>query len=175
MTMLAKYNSKINSPDIWLEPLILVISFTLANMILENIEEASVNGLIQWFHVAGTYSLAAVVYFEMSSRPDPAASKMVRFQCTNKSARSFSQLQNLLIGPNSIERTFCAQRKMQGETLRSSCSWDWSSSYRDHISAMTLRWFFPPSAHQLIVLFAAAAPARTLRNLFFLKSFKMYA
>ena len=46
MTMLAKYNSKINSPDIWLEPLILVISFTLANMILENIEEASVNGLI---------------------------------------------------------------------------------------------------------------------------------
>ena len=56
MTMLAKYNSKINSPDIWLEPLILEISFTLANMILENIEEASVNGLIQWFHVAGTYS-----------------------------------------------------------------------------------------------------------------------
>ena len=54
--MLAKYKSKINSPDIWLEPLILEISFTLANMILENIEEASVNGLIQWFHVAGTYS-----------------------------------------------------------------------------------------------------------------------
>ena len=47
MTMLAKYNSKINSPDIWLELLILVISFTLANMILENIAEASVNGLIQ--------------------------------------------------------------------------------------------------------------------------------
>ena len=47
MTMLAKYNWKINSPDIWLKPLILVISFTLANMNLENIEEASVNGLIQ--------------------------------------------------------------------------------------------------------------------------------
>ena len=38
---------EINSPDIWLKPLILVISFTLANMKLENIEEASVNGLIQ--------------------------------------------------------------------------------------------------------------------------------
>ena len=39
MTMLAKYNSKINSPDIWLEPLILEISFTLANMILENMRK----------------------------------------------------------------------------------------------------------------------------------------
>jgi hypothetical protein len=43
MTMLAKYNSKINSPDIWLTALVLVISLTLANMNLENIEEASVN------------------------------------------------------------------------------------------------------------------------------------
>ena len=43
MTMLAKYNSKINSPDIWLTALVLVISLTLANMNIENIEEASVN------------------------------------------------------------------------------------------------------------------------------------
>ena len=28
MTMLAKYNSKINSPDIWLTPLVLVISYS---------------------------------------------------------------------------------------------------------------------------------------------------
>ena len=55
MTMLAKYNSKINSPDIWLTALVLVISLTLANMNLENIEEASVNWIIQWFHLAGTY------------------------------------------------------------------------------------------------------------------------
>ena len=55
MTMLAKYNSKINSPDIWLTALVLVISLTLANMNLENIEEASVDWIIQWFHLAGTY------------------------------------------------------------------------------------------------------------------------
>jgi hypothetical protein len=47
MTMFAKYNSKINIPNIWLTSLILVCSFTLSDMNLEYIEGASENGLIQ--------------------------------------------------------------------------------------------------------------------------------
>ena len=47
MTMFAKYNSKINIPNIWLTSLILVCSFTLSDMNLKYIEGASGNGLIQ--------------------------------------------------------------------------------------------------------------------------------
>jgi len=39
----------------------------------------------------------------LSSQPDPAGSKL-EYQCTNKTARVFSQLQNLSKGTNSIER-----------------------------------------------------------------------
>ena len=47
MTMFAKYNSKINIPNIWLTSLIPVCSFTLSDMNLEYIEGASESGLIQ--------------------------------------------------------------------------------------------------------------------------------
>ena len=47
MTMFAKYNSKINIPNIWLTSLILVGLDMLSDMNLEYIEEASENGLIQ--------------------------------------------------------------------------------------------------------------------------------
>ena len=47
VTMFAKYNSKTNIPNIWLTSLILVGLDMLSDMNLEDIEEASENGLIQ--------------------------------------------------------------------------------------------------------------------------------
>ena len=45
-----------------------------------------------------------------------------------KRAREFSQLQNLLIGTHRVQvGTYCAHKKCGAN--RSSCSWDWSSSY----------------------------------------------
>ena len=129
MTMLAKYNSKINSPDIWLTPLVLVISLTLANMNLEIIEEASVNWLIHWFHLAGTY---IVGLFRNVLTTRSCCIETGEIPMHQQKVLAFSQLQNLLIGAHRKTWVPCSRawHCVEKSLRRDALAWrlQWSSA-----------------------------------------------